>query len=286
MIVRSTIKGVTSKQVKRSQKVLRTLREFDDLRRRIAVAKNTLESYIYETRAKLDESEVVLKVSTEESREQLMSMLTDSEDWLYDQPDDTIDPFEEKLQELKTVSDPIFYRAYEFDMRPKAIEEAERILNYTRDMLSTYAVERPWIPEADTTKLAEKLDHLESWIANKTAEQETKELTEEPAFYSGKILDKLKPIAKLAEEIIRFPKPKDKPKKKKKKSTNATKANTTTINSTSVNATMDNTTETNKTTPGEWNVDEQVETETTEVDEEVEQSDGEDAEETATHGEL
>lgn len=49
---------------------------------------------------------------------------------------------------------------------------------------------------------------------------------------------------------------------------------------------MDNTTETNKTTPGEWNVDEQVETETTEVDEEVEQSDGEDAEETATHGEL
>lgn len=224
--------------------MLNALQEFDDLRKRIALAKNNLESYIYETRSHLRESEVVAKVSTEESRDKLISMLTDSEDWLYDQADDAEDPFVSKLNELRDVSDPIFYRAHEYEMRPKAVDEAERILNYTRGMLASFLIERPWIPEDERKTLTDKLDSLDKWLVNKTALQEKKQLTEMPAFRSEDILKKLKPIAKLAEEMIRRPKPKEKPKKKKTKKANATNDNATTVNvtvdnSTSANSTID-----------------------------------------------
>jgi molecular chaperone DnaK (HSP70) len=179
------------------------LQEFDELRQRIALAKNNLESYIYSARGHLEESEVVTKVSTEESREQLKTMLMDSEDWLYDQSDDSEDPFVEKLNELRDISDPIFLRAHEFDLRPKALSEAERIINYTRNMLDQFKTERSWIPEDETTTLKDKVDKLDAWIMNKTAEQEKLELTEKPAFLSQQIIGKLKHIAKLGSFHLR-----------------------------------------------------------------------------------
>jgi hypoxia up-regulated 1 len=130
-------------------------------------------------------------------------MLMDSEDWLYDQSDDSEDPFVEKLNELRDISDPIFLRAHEFDLRPKALSEAERIINYTRNMLDQFKTERPWIPEEDRTTLEGKIDKLDTWLANKTAEQQKLELTDKPAFMSSQLIDKLRPIAKLGSFHLR-----------------------------------------------------------------------------------
>eukprot|EP00463_Aulacantha_scolymantha_P000517 TRINITY_DN1312_c0_g1_i1.p2 TRINITY_DN1312_c0_g1~~TRINITY_DN1312_c0_g1_i1.p2 ORF type:complete len:101 (+),score=12.13 TRINITY_DN1312_c0_g1_i1:238-540(+) len=95
----------------------------------------------------------------------------DSEDWLYDQSDDSEKPFILKLNELEDISDPIFLRAHEYKMRPAAIEGVETMSNYARSWLAEVEIKKPWIPEEDRTKLLEKMDKLDDWMKNKTAEQ-------------------------------------------------------------------------------------------------------------------
>merc|ERR1719282_257920 len=52
--------------------------------RKVEAAKNALESFIYESRDKLNDDENCQKVSTEEERSQISESLMAMEDWLYE----------------------------------------------------------------------------------------------------------------------------------------------------------------------------------------------------------
>merc|ERR1712108_74686 len=87
---------------KASSKVLLELDEADRAIRETAAAFNDLEGYILEHRPMLyeDEDEWVMKVSTEEMREELIALLTDAEDWMYDVEEQSAGIFKAKMREI------------------------------------------------------------------------------------------------------------------------------------------------------------------------------------------
>eukprot|EP00493_Phyllostaurus_siculus_P021485 UN21812 len=85
------VRPMNKTDMKNSTKVLLELDEADQAIRDTAAALNDLESFVLERRPLLyeDEDEYVMQVSTEEERETLIALLTETEDWLFDVEDPT-----------------------------------------------------------------------------------------------------------------------------------------------------------------------------------------------------
>merc|ERR1712038_1479435 len=102
-------------EIKNSTKVLLELDEADQAIRDTAAALNDLESFVLERRPLLyeDEDEFIMKVTTEEERETLVALLTETEDWLFDVEDPTAGVYKAKMREVQKEVIPVFNRAYE-----------------------------------------------------------------------------------------------------------------------------------------------------------------------------
>ena len=81
-----------------------------------------------------------------------------AEEWLWEVPDDAdASVYREKFAELKAKSGPIYTRVSEAEERPKVINATASVANHTRHMLKRFAKEKPWLPEADTKALKDKV---------------------------------------------------------------------------------------------------------------------------------
>jgi molecular chaperone DnaK (HSP70) len=214
-------------------KRLKELRQKDLQQIRVAEAKNKIESSIYELRGLLDDENVQI-VSTEEQRGVLQGALVASEEWLSGPDVNDFEKLDAKNKEIQALSSPILFRARELGERPQAINKTLHLCNYTRDMVKSFAKERPWIPEEDKVSLLAMVERAEEWLQNKTDEQNALALHEVPAFTSEELMNELRPIAKFSQQLLRRVKPKEEVKKDKvKRKSNATANDTASSNETS-----------------------------------------------------
>merc|ERR1711879_750298 len=97
------VKPMSKTDLRNSTKVLLELDEADQAIRDTAAAPNDLEAFVLERRTLLyeDEDEYVMQVSTEEQRESLIAMLTETEDWIFDVEDPTAGVYKAKLRRSK-----------------------------------------------------------------------------------------------------------------------------------------------------------------------------------------
>jgi hypoxia up-regulated 1 len=210
-------------------KRLKELRQKDLQQIRVAEAKNKIESSIYELRGLLDEQNIQT-VSTEEQRGALQDALAASEEWLLGPDVNDYEKLDAKNKEIQALSAPILFRARELVERPQAVNKTLHLCNYTRDMVKSFAQERPWIPEEDKTSLLSMVDRLEEWLQNKTDDQNALALHEAPAFTSEELMAELRPIAKFSQQLLRRVKPKEEVKKEKVKRKGNATANGTSPN--------------------------------------------------------
>jgi len=208
-------------------KRLKELKHKDLQQTRVAEAKNKIESSIYELRGIL-EDENIQTVSTESQREGLQAALVASEGWLSGPDVNDFEKLDSKNKEIQALSIPILFRARELNERPQAINKTLHLCNYTRDMVASFAKERPWIPEEDKTSLLAMVERVEEWLLNKTTEQNALALHEVPAFTSDELMNELRPIAKFSQQLLRRVKPREEAKKEKvRRKGNTTAANDT-----------------------------------------------------------
>eukprot|EP00494_Astrolonche_serrata_P031876 UN32145 len=104
-----------------------TLKKFDDEDAAIrakAQAFNDLETFILENRPIFrDEDPFIRKTSSIKERENLVDLLNEAEEWLYDAEDGvTVDVILEKLKSIQSKVDPIRIRAYEYEHRDSKIK--------------------------------------------------------------------------------------------------------------------------------------------------------------------
>ncbi|PKU74279.1 Heat shock 70 kDa protein 17 [Dendrobium catenatum] len=155
--------GVLSKEMLFEVKTrLEELDKKDLERRRTAELKNSLEEYIYSTREKLDDNEEIKKISSQEELRSFVEKLSEVQDWLYtDGEDASANEFEERLDSLKAIGDPIFFRLSELTARPAAYESARVYLGdiqkscYSKDIIvDNWEKNKPWLPKSRVDEIS------------------------------------------------------------------------------------------------------------------------------------
>lgn len=200
-----------------SAKLLLELDERDRSVRETADARNALESYIFESRNRLSEEKNVEKVSTEEEREEFVTILTEAEDWIWDVEKESAGIYKSKTRKLKEIGNEIFQRADEITARPAAIDAAGKTLGQLLESVEMLRVNYSWVNSTEIDKLEEKTTNAEKWLNEKIEEQDEKSLLEKPAFLSYEVYYKIEPIVEFAKKLLSRPKPYGWGKKKKKK---------------------------------------------------------------------
>jgi len=213
------VKSMSREDIKKSHQTLLDLDDADEAIRDTSESFNTLETFILERRPYLreDEDELVMKVSTEEEREELVAMLNEAEEWLYDEEEPSAGKFKSKLRELQKKVQPVFTRAYELSARPSSVKQAREFLITMTKVIQNMTESMTWVNKTEFEDVQKKVNDVDKWITNKVEEQEKRDRTEKPAFF---VEDLKKKTEKVGEEIKLLsyrPKPKEKKKKKKRK---------------------------------------------------------------------
>ncbi|CAH3018025.1 unnamed protein product [Porites evermanni] len=192
---------------KENQMILQDRKE-----REKGIAKNAVEAYVYDMRGKLfSEYE---KFITEEARTKFEQTLEETENWLYeDGEDQSKKVYQDKLDELKKVGDPVVTRYQESFTRPTAFEEMGKSLQQIRKVLELCAQkdEKYDHIEAEEIKKVEKaVAEKEQWLTKKWNAQSKLADHQDPAVLTSFINSEKKLLEDTCYTILNKPKPKPK----------------------------------------------------------------------------
>ncbi|KAJ0446576.1 putative Heat shock protein 70 family [Helianthus annuus] len=197
----------------------------DAERRRTAELKNDLEGYVYATKEKLDYLEELQKVSSSEQRQLFIEKLDEVQDWLYtDGEDASATQFQERLDQLKAIGDPIFFRYKELTARPEASETAKRYFSELQEIVSGWESKKPWISKEKIDQVLRVAENFKKWLNDKEDEQQKISASSTPAYTSQEVISKLLDLQDKVANTNRIPKPK--PKVEKPTVKNETKSQT------------------------------------------------------------
>ncbi|KAM1059679.1 hypothetical protein ACFX15_023731 [Malus domestica] len=213
-IVEKTVGPAMSPSKESLAEAKRKLGELDKKdaeRRRTAELKNTLEGYIYGIKEKFETSKEYEKVSTSEERQSFIGKLDEVQEWLYtDGEDATASEFQERLDVLKAIGDPIFFRLKELTARPEAVEHARKYLVEVQQILRGWESNKPWVPKDRTDEVASDADKLKKWLDEKENAQKKTPAHSKPVFTSDEVFGKLFDLEDKVASVNRIPKPKPK----------------------------------------------------------------------------
>jgi hypothetical protein len=186
-------------------------------------AKNKLESYIYLIKNKLsDDEEEIAKISTEDERESLRKLSEDAAEWLDDDGYNAeLEVFQAKYAELSEPAEKVWFRLKEMTLRPEKILALQSKLIKIEELMKKWETTLPQVTEEEKSEVMAKVAEVKEWIAEKEAEQATKEAHEDPAFSSEIVPLQTKSIEKLVNKLSKKPKPKPPKKEVKKNDTDA-----------------------------------------------------------------
>ncbi|GBG65617.1 hypothetical protein CBR_g51500 [Chara braunii] len=203
---------MSEREVSDALRRMEVLQLKDEERKRTAEAKNSLESYIYDTKDKLDSLEGMTTVTTEEQREQFRAELSEAEDWLYlDGENAPAADFKRRLSALKKTGDLIFGRLTELSLRPTAVDHGRSMASESRQVVESWSESKPWINETDKQPLLMEIKAYEDWLNEKVEEQNRTPLHLDPVFSSADVVQKIYAIREKVNRVGRTPKPRPKP---------------------------------------------------------------------------
>ncbi|XP_010440120.1 PREDICTED: heat shock 70 kDa protein 17 [Camelina sativa] len=202
---------------------LEALDKKDRERRRTAELKNNLESYIYATKEKLETPEFE-KISTQEERKAFVEKLDEVQDWLYmDGEDANATEFQDRLDSLKAIGNPISFRSEELTARPVAVEYARKYENELKETTKEWEKNKTWLPKEKINEVSKEAEKVKSWLDKNVAEQEKTALWSKPVFTSTEVYSKVFTLQDKVTKVNKIPKPKPKIEKATKKENTTTK---------------------------------------------------------------
>lgn len=228
--------SLSKESIANAQHKLETLDKKDEERKRTAELKNTLEGYIYTTKEKL-ESEEFEKVSSSQERQSFSEKLEEVQEWLYtDGEDASASEFQERLDMLKAIGEPIFFRYDELTARPAALDHARQYLAELQQIIRKWETEKSWLPRERIDEVLSEAEKVKNWLNDKEAEQKKTSLLSKPVITSDEVYGKLFNLQDKVASVNRIPKPKPKVEKPVKNETKSTDEKSNSTNSSSEEA--------------------------------------------------
>jgi len=179
----------------------------DKQRKELQREKNNLESFIYETRDKLYNDDII-EASTEEERESLGVALSAASDWL-DENSETATTAEYKVQSkiLREKTDKIHFRIKEQRAFPKAVADLQRSINVNRESLQDIT-ERLNVTEEERDTALLKIESISDWLQAKIVEQYALAKNVDPVVTSDEVSRKQNEAEFATKLLLRRPKKK------------------------------------------------------------------------------
>lgn len=179
-------------------------------------AMNDLESYVLNTRPKLDDA--WKDFIDDATKEAFSKQLGEAEEWIYDHWDEKLDVYAAKLDELTAVGDKIKYRYDEAEKRPEVVQETRLIVDQVRaDAASGPEVEKfAHIEQEEKDKVTAECDRVTANLDAKLSEQDALPKSSPPCITIMEIKAMGADLKKMAQPIMNKPKPKPPPPEPKK----------------------------------------------------------------------
>ncbi|KAJ6767334.1 HSC70CB ISOFORM G-RELATED [Salix purpurea] len=172
--------GMTKAELSEAEKIELWLAQQDLKMERIKDKKNALESYVYEMRDKIFSK--YESFATESDRDEISINLQKTEEWLYeDEPDDESENiYNQKLEDLRKLIDPIEIRYKEDEAREKARKDLlSCIADYRMNARSLAASERDAV--------IDECNKAEKWLQEKIQQQDSLPKNVDPVLWSSEI---------------------------------------------------------------------------------------------------
>ncbi|VDM53781.1 unnamed protein product [Angiostrongylus costaricensis] len=205
--------------VKKYANIEMSMQSADMLEKQKADAKNTVEEYVYEMREKI--SDCLADFVTEKDADAFRSLLTTTEDWLYDEGEDTEKPvYEQRLGELKKLGDPIIERYREAQARKPAFDAFDTSIIRARKAYDDYVAggeAHSHIDSTDMEKVINAIEEKKRWLDDARHKQDRKPKTEPPAVFAHEIAQKQQAFEAIVVPILTRKKPAPPPQKKEQK---------------------------------------------------------------------
>ncbi|ESO05028.1 hypothetical protein HELRODRAFT_111473 [Helobdella robusta] len=183
------LKDPDAEKMKLAKKHLNDLRKQDEEKMLLDKVKNEIETFIFDTRDKLEQA-AYIKCSTEQERSNILEALSTASDWMYELEDSTPRKvYQDKLTELHNMVKDLFDRVYEYQERPVAIEALNSRVNHSEFFLEgmknftaiTAGDDQPFtLVEMETLK--KLIEETKEWNATVQKEQSESSLTEKPKY--------------------------------------------------------------------------------------------------------
>ncbi|XP_071064269.1 heat shock protein 105 kDa isoform X4 [Dasypus novemcinctus] len=173
-------------------------------------AKNAVEEYVYEFRDKL--CGPYEKFICEQDHHSFLRLLTETEDWLYEEGEDQAkQAYIDKLEELMKIGTPIKVRFQEAEERPKMFEElGQRLQHYAKIAADFRDKDEEYnhIDESEMKKVEKSVNEVMEWMNNVMNAQAKKSPDQDPVVRAQEIKAKIKELNNTCEPIVTQPKPK------------------------------------------------------------------------------
>ncbi|XP_032170535.1 heat shock protein 105 kDa isoform X1 [Mustela erminea] len=173
-------------------------------------AKNAVEEYVYEFRDKL--CGPYEKFICEQDHQNFLRLLTDTENWLYEEGEDQAkQAYVDKLEELMKIGTPVKVRFQEAEERPKMFEElGQRLQHYAKVAADFRNNDEKYnhIDESEMKKVEKSVNEVMEWMNNIMNAQAKKSLDQDPVVRAQEIKAKIKELNNTCEPVVTQPKPK------------------------------------------------------------------------------
>lgn len=198
------------------------MRRVDEELRVTAEARNALESFVYDFRARIQwEGTELHEFAAEDEHTSLLAQLQEAEDWIYgDGEDAKKEEYESRLSALKAACSPVELRKNESETRPGAVEELTKTLAEFTKWLQDTDEKYAHIGEEARKKVEAEIFKAQDWLNTKQEKQVGLPKTANPVLLTDELRNKNAQLRKACQAVKDTPKPappKEEPKKEEPK---------------------------------------------------------------------
>ncbi|KAK9051817.1 hypothetical protein SSX86_028445 [Deinandra increscens subsp. villosa] len=187
--------GTTIDDLRQAQEMEKLLADQDIKVEQTKEKKNTLESFVYDTRNRLLSS--YRSFATDEEREGISRHLQETEDWLYEDGDDESEQaYIGRLHDLRKLVNPIESRFKEEDARAQA---AKTLLNCIKE----YNKAASSLPATEKEEVYSECRKTELWLHEKSQQQASMPKNMVPILSSGEINKKTEILESMFKHITK-----------------------------------------------------------------------------------
>lgn len=187
--------GMTMKEISEAHEKELQLAQQDRAVELTKEKKNTLESYVYETRSKLFNT--YRSFASDQERDVISRSLQETEDWLYEDGDDeTEHAYTSKLEDLKKLVDPIEIRYKDDEERTQAINDLSKVISDIRKFADS-------VPPQEKEQMIDISNKAEHWLTEKVQQQESYPKNVDPILWSSHIKSVIEELSRGMDNIVK-----------------------------------------------------------------------------------